>query len=214
MLASLHVEARQRAVRRRPARRRRMGASRFLALALLLAVAAAAAIGFGYAGSGGAVPKGVRVDGVDVGGRPDWRGALGQARRAGDGPGPLQGFRRLGIRLFGLAVTPPAAVDRAALRLRLDRLARSVGRPHREAAIVLDRLVPRIVPGAPGVRVDRAAASRAIVSALAALGRGRPVPLPVERDPVRVTAAALAPALAKARSALSAPVRLRLGDRS
>src|SRR5579883_1571800 len=68
MLASLHVEARQRAVRRRPARRRRMGASRFLALALLLAVAAAAAIGFGYAGSGGAVPKGVRVDGVDVGG--------------------------------------------------------------------------------------------------------------------------------------------------
>lgn len=146
--------------------------------------------------------------------RPDWGRALAEARRAGGGFGPLQGFRRLGIRLFGRELTPTVSVDRETLSLQLDLLGRSVGRLQREAAIVLDGLVPRIVRGAPGLRLDRNAASEVIVSALASLERGGPVALPVERDPVTVTARALAPALAKTRLALSAPVALRFGDRS
>ncbi len=142
--------------------------------------------------------------------RVDWRAAVELARRDGDGFGPFRGFRRLGVRFFGADVSPPTRVYNAALDFELRHLARAIDTPHREAALVLHGLRPVVVPGQVGRKLDRGAAARVIVQSLASFAR-RPVALPVTVDRPRVTAAALAPAAAQARIALSAPLRLRIG---
>ncbi|MBA3376208.1 MAG: hypothetical protein H0U00_10415, partial [Actinobacteria bacterium] len=50
-----------------------------------------------------------------LGVRPDWTGAVAAASRAGDGFGPIRGFRRLHTRFFGAEVLPRLAVSNAAL---------------------------------------------------------------------------------------------------
>jgi vancomycin resistance protein YoaR len=150
----------------------------------------------------------LRASQLDV--RVDWRAAVELARRDGDGFGPFRGFRRLGMRVFGADVTPPTRVYDAALQFELRHIARAVDTPHREAALVLRRLTPVVVPGQTGRRLDRAAAARTIVGSLAGFARGR-VALPVAVDRPTVTATELAPALTHARIALSAPLRLRIG---
>ena len=86
--------------------------------------------------------------------RVDWRAAIDAVRRRGEGFGPLRGFKRLDMRFFGADVAPPTQVYDAALRYWLDQIERRVDSPHRDAAIVLDGLTPRIVPGRAG-RVRR-----------------------------------------------------------
>ncbi len=142
---------------------------------------------------------------------PDWSAAVAAARHDGDGFGPLRGFRRLGLRLFGTNVAARAKYDDAKLNAALDRIAKAVDQPHHEAAIVLRGLHPTIVPARAGRVLDRQAAGAAIVAALASMARGNSVTLPTKVDEPRVTAAQLAPALAQARVAVSAPVVLTVG---
>src|SRR5918999_1321382 len=122
----------------------------------------------------------------------DWAAAVEAARQEGEGLGPMQGFRRIGLRVFGTDVYP--AVDD----------------PHRDASIRLRGLEPRIVKGREGVVLDRDAAAGLIVQALSHFERG-PVVLPVRIDRPSVRAADLTSVETKVETALSAPVRLTLG---
>ena len=141
----------------------------------------------------------------------DWSAAIAAARRHGSGFGPLRGFRRLDVRVFGANVTAPARVFDGALSLEIERIARAIDRPHRDPSLRLHGMRAVVVPGRGGSVLDRVAARRLIVGALSSFGRGKPVALPVRHDPPSLTAAALAPARAQVARALSAPVRLQLG---
>ena len=143
----------------------------------------------------------------------DWKAAVEAARERGDGFGPVQGLRRLGVRFFGAEIAPPTRVYDPALTFYLDRIQRSVAQGPRDAALALRGLKPFIVPGRVGMALDRAAADDVIVRALAGFGRTQPVALPVKTERARVAAVELRRALAQARLALSAPVRLQLGER-
>lgn len=140
----------------------------------------------------------------------DWQTAVAEAQDRVDGFGPIRGFRRLAARAFGVEISPPATVDRRALRKLLDRMAGHDLR-HRNAAIRLVGLRPVLVPPRPGLVLDREAAERAILGALAGLDRA-PVMLSSRVDEPTVTAPMLEPELAKVQLAVSKPVRLRLGS--
>jgi vancomycin resistance protein YoaR len=148
---------------------------------------------------------------TDIRLRPDWAASIASARHAGDGLGPLRGFRRLKLRFFGDNVSAKATYDQAALNATLARMAKRIDRPHREAAVVLHGLRPAIVPALAGSVLDRDAAAQTIVATLASLTRGRSISLPLKVDEPQVTGPMLAPALAKARVAVSKPVVLTLG---
>ncbi|HEY8773075.1 MAG TPA: VanW family protein [Gaiellaceae bacterium] len=143
--------------------------------------------------------------------RPDWAASIASAQHAGDGFGPLRGFRRLKVRLFPVNLSAKATYDQAALNATLARIAKRIDRPHREAAVVLHGLRPAIAPDRAGSVLDRDASARTIVAALASLSRGRSVSLPLKVDKPRVTGSMLAPTLAKAQVAVSRPVVLTLG---
>jgi vancomycin resistance protein YoaR len=147
---------------------------------------------------------------VQLGVEVDWAAAVEAARRQGEGFGPVRGFRRLHTRVFGADVVPPTRVYEAALDYQLDRFAKSVARAPRDAAVVLRGLRPVVVPSRVGRTLARRATERVVVRALAAFER-HPTSLPIRQQLPRVTAAELAPAVAKARVALSAPVRLTDG---
>ena len=140
----------------------------------------------------------------------NWRGAVSAALRQGEGPAPVRGFRRLGVRLFGADVTPAAQAYDAALQFELDRIAKGTNRRYRDASMRLDGRTPVVLPARTGARLDRGAAARAIVQALASLQRPLEVELPVKLDPPRVTAADLQPAVAQVHTVLSAPVQLTI----
>jgi vancomycin resistance protein YoaR len=140
----------------------------------------------------------------------DTRAAVDAARRHGQGFGPFRGFRRLAVSLFGANVQPPVRVWRTALKLELDRITSGFDRPHRDAAIRLRGLRLAVVPAQAGVVLDRRAAAVVLVRGLSSFER-KPIALPVRVDRPRVTAADLAPAATEIRTALSAPVGLKLG---
>ena len=144
--------------------------------------------------------------GVDV----DWHAAAQLALDQGDGLGPLRGFRRIGVRFFGADVRPPTRVFEAALQYEVGRMATAIDHPHADAALVLRRLQPVVVPAHGGAVLDKAAAADTIVRSLAGFDRGR-VALPVRADEPTVRAADLATARAQVRKALARPVRMKLG---
>ena len=149
---------------------------------------------------------------LELGVQPDWAHAVQVAKRQGDGFGPLRGFKRLGVEVFGEDVTPPTEVLTGALEYKLGLIAHAVDSAPRDAALV--RRAGRIVavPARPGYRLDRAASARTIVHELAALDRTQgTVELPLRRLAPRVTTADLVRAARRARIATSAPVRLVLG---
>jgi vancomycin resistance protein YoaR len=152
-------------------------------------------------------PRSWRLTPVQLGVQVDWAAAVEAARREGEGFGPVRGFKRLHTRFFGADVAPPTRAYEAALGYAIERFAKGVRRRPREAAVELRGLRPVVVPAATGRSLDRAAAERTVVRALAGFSRA-PVALPVRVEPPRVTAADLAPASRKVRVALSAPVRL------
>ena len=141
----------------------------------------------------------------------NWAAALEAAADEGEGFGPVRGFRRLQTRFFGADVQPPVQAYTAALDYKLAGIAREVDRRHVEAKLVRRGLEIEIVPGQTGLRLHRDLAADTIVRALARLDRGGPVALPVVVDPIDVTAAELAPVAQRARTVLSAPVRLTHG---
>ena len=140
----------------------------------------------------------------------DWNAAVKLALDQGDGLAPIRGFRRIGVRVFGAEVSPPTRVLEKALAYEIARMSRAVDHPHRDAALVLRRLQPVVVPARTGHVLDRAAAGDTLVHALAGLERGR-VPLPVNVDEPKVRAADLVPVAAQVRTALARPVRMKLG---
>ena len=139
----------------------------------------------------------------------DWQVAVDEARREGDGFGPVRGFRRLVLRLSGSEVSPSIGSYEVTVASALKAMAAKVDRPHVPSAIVLKGLEPSIVLGKPGRVLDTRAAATTIVSTLASFQRGRTVELPLRREGVRVTVASLAPVVESLRTMLSAPVRLR-----
>jgi vancomycin resistance protein YoaR len=150
----------------------------------------------------------------NLGVEADWAAAVKLAEQHGDGFAPLRGFRRLGVRVFGADVSPPTRVWTHALDFELTRMSRTVGTPHRDAAIVLHGLRPAVVPGRVGRGLDRKAAAQAIVQALVGFERGTPVALPVRRDPPTVAAENLAPVVGQVRTAVSRRIRMSLGTSS
>jgi vancomycin resistance protein YoaR len=148
----------------------------------------------------------------ELGVEPEWKRAVELARRQGDGFGPLRGFKRIDVQVFGADITPSTEVLSGALQYKLGLIAQDVDRAPRDAALVRRGAKIVAVPARPGVVLDRAAAARLIVHELAALDRpGASVPLPTRRAAPRVTTAQLARAARQARVATSAPVRLTLG---
>ncbi len=151
-----------------------------------------------------------KIKSTQLGVRPDWDAAVELARRHGGGFGPIRGLRRIGMRVFGADVSPPAEVYEAALNYELNTMARSVAQSHREPALRLVDLRPVVVPGKVGRRLDREAAAHVVVDALSGIRRGAPVALPVRLERPRVTDAQLEVAAAKVRTALSSPVRMKM----
>lgn len=146
---------------------------------------------------------------------PDWSAAVAAAGRAGDGFGPIRGFRRLRTRFFGAEVLPRLAVSNAALEFALDGIAAKTSSTPRSAALELRGLRVVMVPERAGARLDRDAAAEVIVRSLGQLDRSStPVPLPVAVAAPTVTTDVLAPALRRARVALSGPVYLKGPARS
>jgi hypothetical protein len=149
---------------------------------------------------------------IELGVEPDWKAAIDAAERQGDGFGPLRGFKRLDVQVFGADVTPPIRVLNGALQYKLELIAKDVNRAPRDAAVVRRGLKIAVVPARVGTMLDRRAAARTVVRELAALDRtGTHIELPLVTRQPHVRSAALARAARQARVALSAPVRLQLG---
>jgi len=146
---------------------------------------------------------------------PDWRAAVAAAGRAGDGFGPIRGYRRLHTRFFGAEMLPRLAVSDPALEFALDRMAASVNRRSESAKLVRRGLEIDVVRERAGQRLQRDAAARTVVRALGTLDRAAgAVVLPVVTAHAPVTARMLAPSARQARVALSGPVILRGAKRS
>lgn len=147
-----------------------------------------------------------------LGVQPDWARAVDLARSEGDGFGPLRGFKRLDVQVFGADVSPPVQVLTGALAYKLQLIAAKVDRDARDAMLVRRGGHIVTVPARPGLVLDRKAAASTIVRQLASLDRtGATVQLPLKRSAPKVVAADLARAARQAQVATSAPVRLTLG---
>jgi vancomycin resistance protein YoaR len=152
---------------------------------------------------------------TQLGVKPDWRGAVAAAARAGGGFGPIRGFRRLRTRFFGAEVLPRIAVSNAALEYALDKIAARVDRAPASAALVRRGLSVTTVPERSGRELDRDAAAELVVRRLGSLEPPRgPTLLPVLVAEAPVTARMLAPAARRARIAFSGPVFLKAAARS
>jgi vancomycin resistance protein YoaR len=149
---------------------------------------------------------------LELGVEPDWKAAVDTAQRQGDGFGPLRGFKRLDVKVFGADVTPPTRVLTGAMQYKLRLIAQEVNRDPRDAKLIRSGTHFTVAPARRGYVLDTPAAERTVARALAALDReNTAVELPFRTVQPRVRAAVLAPALRNARIAVSAPVRLRLG---
>src|SRR5207253_3667003 len=109
---------------------------------------------------------------------------------------------------FGAQLAPPARVYEAALGFELSRFARAIYRPHRDPRLRLRGLEPVVISGTAGRELNRQAAARIVVAALAGFSR-QPVVLPVRSEPTTVSATQLAADATRVRAALSGPVQMR-----
>jgi vancomycin resistance protein YoaR len=139
----------------------------------------------------------------------DWNAAIGEARRDGDGVGPLRGFKRLEVRLLGNKIDPTVKPAPLALKRLLSTIARSVDKPAREPALILDGARPTVVPGHAGLALDRKQAADMVVVALGSLSRNTVV-LPVHVTAPSVRRKDLVRVAGQVRTAVSAPVLLTM----
>jgi vancomycin resistance protein YoaR len=142
----------------------------------------------------------------------DWHDAVAAAATQGDGFGPVRGFKRLRARLFGIDVTPRFDAYGAAMDYELAQIAEATDRKGADAMLVRKGLAFRVVAGQSGRKLDRAAAAATVAQALGSFERGKEIALPLEEITPAVSAEELAPAVEKARTAVSAPIRLAYGD--
>jgi vancomycin resistance protein YoaR len=149
-----------------------------------------------------------RYSATQLGVQADWKAAVAEALHDGRGFWPVRGFRRLVLRISGEAVTPRLTTYPSAIDYAVATIAKRVNREHVEASLARRGLHIAVVPAQPGRTLDRVGTKRALVAALGAAERPSRVDLPVRVDPPTITAARLAPVAARARLALSAPVRL------
>ena len=158
------------------------------------------------------VAKGKRfqVAPAQLGINVDWDAAIVEARRDGDGFGPLRGFRRLETRFFGNHIKPSTKLSSLALKKLLSTVAQSVDKPVREPALVLDGARPKVVPGHNGQALDRKQAAEIVTVALGSLTRGT-VKLPVRVTVPSVRRSDLVRVEGQVRTAVSKPVLLKLG---
>src|SRR5438067_8583685 len=115
--------------------------------------------------------KRFRIRPAELGVQSDWRAAVDDARRQGSGFAPLRGFKRLGVEVFGADVTPSTSVLTGALQYELERIARVVDRPARDASLVLRGTHVIVRPARAGRTLDRGETSGVLVHRLAALDR-------------------------------------------
>jgi vancomycin resistance protein YoaR len=139
-----------------------------------------------------------------------WGQAVEQAIERGSGFAVVRGYKRLRLRFDPVTIEPSARAYDAAVNYEVGVLADKIDLPHVQARLVRRGLAVRVFGGRTGRLLDRPAAARAIVDALAGFSR-RPVELPVRTDPPTVTVADLAPVRRLARRAVSAPVTLARG---
>jgi len=142
---------------------------------------------------------------------PNWSAAVAAAADRGGGFVVARGFRRLGLRLSPIDVTPPVKAYDAAVAYEIDQLGSKIDRKHVEARLVRHGLDFEAVPGHTGRLLDRVAATRIVVAALAGFAR-KPVELPVRIDRPTITVADLARNRLLARRIVSAPVQLVRGS--
>ena len=154
-----------------------------------------------------------RFTASQLGVRSDWAGAVAEASGATNGVGPVRGVRRIRSRLFGVDVQPKTSAYPSAIRVAVGRIAHAVDRPAVAAGLRHTGLHIAVVPERAGAKLDRAAASTAIVASLASLERGGPVSLPTLRVAPTTTTAELAEAQRAFLVATSAPVTLRVAGR-
>ena len=151
------------------------------------------------------------VTASQLGARPDWDAALRQVVESGDGVAPLRGIKRIQTRLFGVDVEPSVHVYPSVLRYTIDSIAAEVDRRAVPAAIRRTGLRVAVTPERAGARLDRTAASAAILATLGSLDRGAPVRLPIDRTEPSVRSDQLSGPVSRARTALSGPVTLTVG---
>jgi vancomycin resistance protein YoaR len=144
--------------------------------------------------------------------KADWRAAVAAAQHKGDGFSFVRGYRRLALRFFPLHLHAQAHAYDAAVAYEVDRVGSAIDRPAQDAKLTKHGLRVELLPGGPGRLLDRPAAARAIVGALAGFDRA-PVALPVRTVHPHVTTAGLVPALHLDRRVLSAPVTLTFATR-
>jgi vancomycin resistance protein YoaR len=138
----------------------------------------------------------------------DWQAAGAAAVRRSDGFGPLRGFRRLGLRLFGADIEPLVSHYVSAVDYALEQLARAADRPPVDARLTRQGVTFSATPGRAGRSLAREPAGRIMVRSLASLDRVAYADLPVVVAQPTVTAGELRRALRRARTAVAAPVTL------
>jgi vancomycin resistance protein YoaR len=141
----------------------------------------------------------------------DWRTAVADAQKQGDGFGFVRGYRRLELEFFPEDLVPPIRAYDAALTYELQLLAKAIDRPHQEARLVRRGLHITIASGKTGRSLDKQAAREVLVRSLASFSRESPVALPVRVDAPRVTVATLTRAQRTASRIIAAPVTLIAG---
>jgi vancomycin resistance protein YoaR len=147
--------------------------------------------------------------------QPNWDAAVAAAGRAGDGFGPLRGFRRIRARVFGAEVLPQLTVSNAALEYALDQVGDDVNRAPKSAALVRRGVRIEVVPERMGARLDRDAAAEVIVRTLGQVERmPGATALPVRVTAPPVSAEMLAGPAERARVAVSGPLVVRAAGRS
>jgi vancomycin resistance protein YoaR len=145
--------------------------------------------------------------GVEV----DWRTAVADAKKQGDGFGFVRGYRRLELEFFPEDLVPPIRAYDAALTYELQLLAKAIDRPQREARLVRRGLHITIAAGATGRSLDKQAAREVLVRSLASFSRQSSIGLPLDVDRPHVTVASLTKAQRTASRIVAAPVTLIAG---
>jgi vancomycin resistance protein YoaR len=154
----------------------------------------------------------IRPDELSV--SPQWARAVASAQGQGDGMDVIRGFRRLALRVFPAHVTPKVSAYQAAVDYEIGVIGSKVDKPYHAARLVRHGLRIQVMPGQAGERLDRAAAEKIVVTALASLSRSGPVELPTAVEPPAVTGTDLNGARAVAERALSGPVKVVVAGRT